>query len=440
MAKSDAISVLVGGDRMNSPLPHIFPVESVRAHFPALSRVSNPPIYLDNPAGTLVPQQVIDAVGDAMTNASCNLGGLFAGSRRADAIWLKAHRAVAELLGAASEREIIIAQSMTALTLHLSRSVGRRLQAGDEIILTCMEHEGNVSPWLLLARDLGLAVKWLPFRKESWRIEPQDLAPLLSERTRLLALNFASNMTGSINDVATLSAMAKQAGALVYVDAVQFVPHRLPDVHALGCDFLACSSYKFFGPHLGMVWGHEELLMALEPYKVRCASEVPPERFETGTPQTELLAGLVATVDYLEWLGEATGHRGTRREKLLGAYRSFEAYETLLMRRLIDGLRRLPGVTIQGISDPAAFAHRVPTISFTHAALSTHAIAGALAEREIYAWSGHNFALEPARLLGLDESEGVVRLGIAHYNTAEEIERTLAALAEIVGADAAVLT
>lgn len=425
---------------MNSQaLPQSFPVESVRARFPALSQVSHPPIYLDNPAGTLVPQPVIDAVAGAMATASSNLGGFFAGSKRADAIWLDAHRAVADLLGAASEREIVIGQNMTTLTLHLSRSIGRLFKPGDEIVLTRMEHEGNVSPWLLLARDLGLTVKWLPFRRDSWRIEPEDLAPLLSERTRLLALNFASNMTGSVNDVAALSAMAKKAGALVYVDAVQLVPHRLPDVGTLGCDLLACSSYKFFGPHLGMVWGREALLAGLEPYKMRCASGALPERFETGTPQTELLAGLAATVDYLAWLGDVTGHGGTRREKLLGAYRSFEAYENRLMLRLIEGLRQLPDITVQGISDPARFVHRVPTVSFTHRGISTHVFAKGLAQREIYAWSGHNFALEPARLLGLDEDEGVVRLGIAHYNTMEEIERTLAAIAEIVGANTAVV-
>jgi cysteine desulfurase family protein (TIGR01976 family) len=409
-----------------------FPIQVVRSRFPALSRTANPPIYLDNPAGTLVPQQVIDAVGEAMAGASSNLGGFFAASKRAEAIWLGAHRAVADLLGAACEREIVIAQNMTTLTLHLSRSIGRRLQPGDEIIVTRMDHEGNVSPWLLLAQDLGLTVKWLPFNRESWRIEPADLKPLLSERTRLLALNYSSNMTGSVNDVAALTAMAKQTGALVYVDAVQLVPHRLPDVQALGCDFLACSSYKFFGPHLGMVWGRESLLAELEPYKVRCASDALPERFETGTPQTEMLAGLAATVDYLEWLGEANGHQGARRQKLLGAYKSAEAYESVLSRRLIEGLLRLPGVTIHGITDPASMAHRVPTISFTHSSLSTHAIAAALGERNIYAWSGHNYALEPARLLGLKEEEGVVRLGVAHYNTMEEIERTLAALTEIV--------
>lgn len=409
-----------------------FPIDQVRSCFPAISKLDNPPVYFDNPAGTLVPQQVIDAVAAAMASATHNLGGFFEGSKRAEAIWQDAHEAMADMLGATSHREIVIAQSMTALTLHLSRSIGRLFRPGDEIILTQMDHEGNVSPWLLLARDLGLTVKWLPFNRESWRIEPADLEPLLSERTRLLALNFSSNMTGSVNDVAALTAVAKKAGALVYVDAVQLVPHRLPEVHELGCDFLVCSSYKFFGPHLGVLWGREELLAKLEPYKVRCASDDLPERYEAGTPQTELLAGLAATVSYVEWLGEATGNAGSRRAKLLGAYRSFAAYEDGLTRRLIEGLVTLPGVTVQGITDPAALKHRVPTVSFTHASLSTHTIAEGLAGKGIWAWSGHNYALEPSRLLGLAENEGVVRLGLAHYNTLEEVERTLAAIAELV--------
>lgn len=416
--------------------PDTFPIEAVRRRFPALSGMANPPVYLDNPAGTLVPQQVIDAVGAAMASASSNLGGVFAASRRADAIWLDAHWAAADLLGAASEREVVIGQSMTTLTLHLSRSIGRRLRPGDEIIVTRMDHEGNVSPWLLLARDLGLTVRWLPFNRESWRIEAEDLKPLLNERTRLLALNYSSNMTGSINDVAALSAIAKAAGALVYIDAVQLVPHRLPDVQALGCDFLACSSYKFFGPHLGMVWGRESLLAELEPYKCRCASDDLPGRFETGTPQTELLAGLSATIAYLEWLGETTGHGGSRREKLSGAYQSFAAYEEVLQVRLIEGLLEIPGVIVHGITDRTLFAHRVPTVSFTHPGISTHAIATALAAEGIYAWSGHNYAFEAARHLSLDENEGVVRLGIAHYNTLDEIEHALAAIAKIVGRDA----
>jgi cysteine desulfurase family protein (TIGR01976 family) len=408
-----------------------FPIEDVRAAFPAISGIngSAAPVFLDNPAGTQLPRRVIDAVSAAMVNASSNLGGYFASSKAADAIWVHAHEAMVDMLGASSMREIIIGANMTTLTLHLSRSIGRTLSAGDEIIVTRMDHEGDVSPWLLLAEDLDLTVKWLPFNKETWRIEADDLRDLLTAKTRLLALNYASNLTGSINDVAELAGIAKAVGALVYVDAVQFVPHGLPDVKALGCDFLACSAYKFFGPHMGIVWGREDLLAGLEPYRCRCSSDGLPERFETGTPQTELLAGLEATVGYLEWLGEITGHDGATRAKLKGAYESVKAYENVLTRQLISGLQQFPGTTIHGITNPNRIADRVPTVSFTHERISTHHIAEALAANNIYIWSGHNYAYEVVRHLGLDEDRGVVRIGIAHYNTADEIDKTLAALA-----------
>lgn len=410
-----------------------YPIDQIRAQFPAYSNSNNlPPVYLDNPAGTLVPQRVIDAVCNAMASASHNLGGFFAGSKQAEQIWLDAHQSMAEMLGAASEREIVIAQSTTSLTLHLSRSIGKLFQPGDEIIVTKMDHEGNVSPWLLMAEDLGLTVKWLPFNRDTWRIEPKDLTELLSDRTRLLALNYSSNLTGSVNDVEQLTAIAKQAGALVYVDAVQLVPHRLPSVYELGCDFLVCSSYKFFGPHLGILWGRESVLEELRAYKVRCASNELPGRFETGTSQTEMLAGLSATVGYLEWLGKLNGFQGSRREMILGAYYSFEAYEDVLMRHLIEGLKNMSGVTIHGITNPDELHNRVPTISFTHTKISTHVIAKGLAERDIYAWSGHNYAYELVRHLGLNEDEGVIRLGISHYNDAEDIERTLTAVLEII--------
>lgn len=405
-----------------------YPIASVRSAFPALSGAQPTPVYLDNPAGTLVPRMVVSAVADAMETASSNLGAYFDASRRADEIWTEAHRAAADLMGAASEREIIIGPNMTTLTMHLSRSIGRALSPGDEIIVTRMDHEGDISPWLLLAEDLGLVVKWLPFNTETWRIEPEDLIPLLTPRTRLLAINHASNMTGSINDIKTLSALAKDAGAWVYVDGVQFVPHLLPDVQALGCDFYACSSYKFFGPHLGIVWGREELLSALEPYKCRCTSDELPVRFETGTPQTELLAGLTATIDYLATLGDDVDQLEARRARLAKGYGRFADHEMGLSRKLIAGLEQLPGITVHGIRNPNRFSWRVPTISFTHAQVSTHQIARTLAQQRINVWSGHNYALEPARHLGLDEDEGVVRIGIAHYNTEEEIDRTLNAI------------
>jgi cysteine desulfurase family protein (TIGR01976 family) len=408
-----------------------YPIDAVRAKFPAISGPANPPVFLDNAAGTQVPQMVVDAVADAMVNGACNLGGKFSGSKRAMAIWDAAHKVGADFVGAPSPRGVIIGPSMTALTLHISRSIGRLCEPGDEIVVTRMDHEGDVAPWLLMAADRGLTVRWVPFDLESWRIEPEALRAVMSSRTKLVAMNYASNMTGSINDIKALVKIVHEFGALAYVDAVQMVPHHLPDVVDLDCDFLACSSYKFFGPHLGVLWGRESILERMEAYKARCASEDLPEKYEHGTPQTELLAGLAATADYLAWLGSETGHSGTRRALMLGAYEAFGHHERPLTLRLIEGIQAIPGTTIHGITNPNRIAHRVPTVSFTHDRISTHVFAQALADQEIFAWSGHNYALEPARHLGLDEDTGVVRLAIAHYNTADEIERVLAALAEV---------
>ena len=415
---------------------HAYPLDLIRSRFPALhgSRTA----FLDNPAGTLVPDMVSQAVARAMGTASSNLGGRFAASRHSDAVWQAAHEAMADFVNATNWREIVIGPNMTTLAFQMSRVIGKTLSPGDEIIVTRMDHEGDISPWLMMAEEHGLVVRWLPFDTESWRIEPEALAAILSDKTRFMALNYASNMTGSINDVARLAGMAREAGALVWVDAVQLAPHHLPDVQALNCDFLACSSYKFFGPHLGIMWGREAVLRALPPHRVRCQSDDIPDRFCTGTPQTELLAGLSATVDYLAWAGEQTGHSGSRRDLMLGAYEAFNAHEAGLTRRLVAGLAALPGVKVMGITNPNLFAHRVPTISFTHETISTHRFADELAAQDINVWSGHNYAYEPARLLGLDEDEGVVRIGLAHYNTESEVERVLDAVARLVSqADAA---
>jgi cysteine desulfurase family protein (TIGR01976 family) len=408
-----------------------YPIDAVRACFPAISRPKVPPVFLDNAAGTQVPQMVVDAVADAMINAACNLGGKFSGSKRAMEIWTAAHEAGAEIVGAPSARGVIIGMSMTALTLHISRSIGKLCQPGDEIVVTRMDHEGDVAPWLLMAQDRGLTVRWVPFDTESWQVEPAALRAVMSDRTKLVAMNYASNMTGSINDVKALTKVAHEFGALAFVDAVQMVPHHLPDVQDIDCDFLACSPYKFFGPHMGIVWGRESVLERMEAYKCRCASDDLPEKYEHGTPQTELLAGLVATRDYLTWLGKETGYSGSKREVMEGAYAAFGRHETPLTLRLIEGILAIPGTKIHGITNPNRIAHRVPTVSFTHKTIPTHSFAQALADQEIFAWSGHNYALEPARQLGLDEDTGVVRLAIAHYNTAEEIERALAVMAKV---------
>ena len=406
-----------------------FPIDQVRSQFPALR---NPAAFLDNPAGTQVPRRVSEAVAAAMTDAASNLGGFFQASQAADAIYERAHEAMAALLGGASGREIVIGQSMTMLTFQMSRSLGRAWQAGDEIIVTQMDHEGNVSPWLRLAEDRGLTIRWLPFNRDTWRIEPDDLKPLLNSRTRLLALNYASNLTGSINPVAELTALAKQAGALVYVDAVQFVPHGKAEVARLGCDFLACSAYKFFGPHLGVLWGREALLAETYAYAVRCAPQEPPGRHESGTPQTELLAGLAAAADHLAWLGELTGTTGALADRIGGAYEAATSYEMTVAQQLIDGLLTIPGLKVQGITDPKRQHQRVPTVSVTHPAHRNATLARALAAQGINVWSGHNYALEVARRLGLDEKEGVLRIGLAHYNTAAEVERILASLRNLL--------
>jgi cysteine desulfurase family protein (TIGR01976 family) len=360
-----------------------------------------------------------------MAGAASNIGGAFRASKSAKDIWSRAHDATAELLGGHSGREVILGQSMTMLTFHISRSLGRAWAPGDEIIVTRMDHDANVAPWLRMAEDRGLIVRWLSFNRDTWRIEPEDLKPLLCTKTKLLALNYASNLTGSINPVADLTRLAKECGALVYLDGVQLVPHVKADVNAIGCDFLACSSYKFFGPHLGVLWGREALLNELKPYAVRCAPSDLPARHELGTPQTELFAGLAATADYFVWLGEQVGCSGSREGKIKAAYSAAGAYEMPIAQHLIDGLAAIDGVQLQGISDARLLSHRVPTVSFTHTRVRNSVLAEACAGQGINVWSGHNYAYEVVRHLGLDEEDGVLRIGLAHYNTIEEVDRIL---------------
>ncbi|CAN7712923.1 cysteine desulfurase-like protein [Mesorhizobium sp. LjNodule214] len=411
-----------------------FPIEAVRKRFPALSLTDGGRrrVYLDNPAGTQVPQAVADAVSRCLLTTNANLGGFFETTVAAQKVVDDAHAAMADFLGAASAEEIIIGANMTTLTYHMSRTLGRAMKPGDEIILTRMDHEGNVSPWLQLAEDLGLVVRWLAFDERSWQVEEAALKSLLSERTRLVALNYASNLTGSINRVKALTAIAKQAGALVYVDAVQFAPHGLVDVQNLGCDFLACSAYKFFGPHMGILWGRRDVIDALKPYKCRCSSNGLPERFELGSPQIELMAGLTAAVDYFADLGAAAGGSGSRRAKVAKAFEVSIAYENVLAQRLIDGLSDIEGLTIHGIIDPARAGERVPTVSFTVAGMVPETIVRQMNAENIFLWSGHNYAWEIVHQLGIPAEEGVVRIGIAHYNTAAEIDETLESVHRVI--------
>lgn len=412
-----------------------FPIDLVRGCFSALAitDAGQARVYLDNPAGTQVPRMVVDRIAACLVECNANLGGFFATSRRADDVVQQGHEAAADFLGAAHADEIIIGANMTSLTFQLSRSICRDFLPGDEIVLTRMDHEGNLAPWLEMAEEKQLQIRWLPFDTGSWQLEPAALEELLSERTRLVALNYASNVTGSINDIKALTKRAKAVGALVYVDAVQLAPHRLIDVQDLGCDFLACSSYKFFGPHLGLLWGRRELLEKLHAYKCRCVDEELPTKFETGTPQIELQAGLAATVDYYAWLGAGTGTRGSRRQQIAAAFAASEAHENALAMRLISGLQDMAGVTIHGITDPHLVAHRVPTVAFTHDRKKPAEIAKRLAGQNIFVWNGHNYAPEIVRQLAIPEDEGVLRIGIAHYNSAAEIDQILEALGTILG-------
>ena len=418
-------------------------VARIRAEFPSLAIADSgrPRLYFDSPGGTQTPKAVIDRTVDCLVNCNANLGGPFVTSQAAGRLVDEAHAAMADLLGAASPAEIVFGQNMTTLTFHISRSIARNLEPGDEIIVTRMDHDANIAPWLLVARDRGCRVRWLDFDRGSFEFDPAELDRLLCERTRVVALNYASNATGTINDVTGMTAQvrARAPKAMVYVDAVQLAPHRLVDVQAIGCDFLVCSPYKFFGPHQGVLWGKADRLMSLSPYKVRPADDALPHRFETGTLSHEGMAGTEGAVDYLAWIGRTMGRpsparagESERRSALRAAWQVLVDYEMMLTRRLVEGLQRLPGIAIQGIADPAAFARRVPTVSFIHERLAPEEMAAGFAAEGIFVWSGHNYAVEVIKSLGLLDRGGVLRVGLAHYNTAEEIDRLLEVLARMI--------
>ena len=407
----------------------------VRAQFPALAKTDSGVrrIYLDNPAGTQVPELVLQRMTECLVEANANLGGYFRTAHLADQVVSEARLAMADLLNAPSADEITFGQNMTSLTLHLSRSIGRHLQAGDELVLSRMEHDANVAPWLLMARDHDLEVRWLPFNTESFEFDAGALDDVLTERTRLLCIGGASNLTGTINDIKSMCAKARDVGAWSFVDAVQLAPHVLPDVQDYGCDFFTCSAYKFFGPHQGILWARSDVYTELEPYKVRPAPAELPWRFETGTQSHEGMAGTAAAVDYFAGVGAALSASQDRRAQLLAAFTAMFDYEKELMQQLVGGLQQIRGVRIQGITDPRALDRRVPTVSFVHDKHAPDRIARALGEQNIFVWSGHNYGYEPARLLGLLEGGGVVRIGAVHYNSATEIDETLAAIETIVG-------
>lgn len=417
-----------------------FPIEALRAEFPslALKDGARPRIYFDNPAGTQVPQKVIDRTLEALIDKNANLGGYFATTVAADELVNEAHQAMADFYHAKSAREIVFGQNMTTLTLHMSRCLGRRLAAGDEIVLSRMDHDANVAPWLLLAEDRGLTVRWMDFDPETYEFAEDALTKVLSSKTKLVAMGFASNCTGTINDVKHFAREAHAAGALLYVDAVQLAPHCGIDVQDLGCDFLVSSAYKFFGPHQGILWGREELLDETFSYKVRPAGNDLPHKFETGTLSHEGMAGTLGAIDYLASHGAKPGssgrtyaHMSERGARIHRAFDVFTDWEHHLCNRLIAGLSRFKGLTIRGITSANAAHRRVPTVSFTLDDHTPQALAKAFAKKNIFVWSGHNYAVEPVTRMGLMETGGVLRAGLAHYNTEAEVDSFIAVLGDI---------
>ena len=414
-------------------------VKKIREQFPALSLTDEGKarIYLDNPGGTQVPRQVLDRMERYLVHTNANHGGPFRTSVESDHVLEEAHQGMADLLNAESADEIVFGPNMTTLTFAVSRSIGRLLSRGDVILLTRMDHDGNIGPWLHLAEDLGLKVRWMSFDLETYEYDLAEAADLLKDgAVKLAAINYASNCLGTINNVKAITELAHQSDAMVFVDAVQYVPHGPTDVQDLGCDFLVCSPYKFFGPHQGVLWGKSELLEKLEAYKVRPADDNAPGKFETGTQLHEGQAGTLGVLEYLQWIGETMGseYQGYFPEfsgrclSLHAAMLAVQEYEQTLSRRLIDGLRSLAGVVVRGISNQNDFSRRVPTVSFTVKNQNPEEIALKLAEENIFIWHGHNYALEAIRMMELEESGGVVRIGPVHYNTVEEIDCALEVL------------
>lgn len=417
-----------------------FDVEALRAEFPALAREQDghPVAFLDGPGGTQVPQRVIDAVTGYYCDANANSGGAFTTSRLSDAIADEAHAAVADFLGASSPEEIKFGYNMTTLTLHIGRSIGATLGPGDEIVVTTLDHEANVSTWEAMAADRGVTVRKVDIRLDDVTLDLEDLESKLNARTKLVAIGYASNAVGTINPVAEIVARAHEVGALTYVDAVAYAPHGPIDVQALDTDFLVCSAYKWFGPHLGALYGKAEVLDRLPAFKVRPAHD----KFETGTASYESIAGTLAATDYLRDIGRAYGDvagapgaagASERRRELVSGMVAIADYERGLVAGLIEGLQAIQGVTIHGIVDRARFAERVPTVSVSIDGVHPRAAAEALARDGIYAWDGDFYATGLIERLGKSETGGVLRLGLVHYNTAAEVDRTIEALTRIAG-------
>jgi len=424
-----------------------FDLSPYRAYFPSLAQEINGQavVYFDNPGGTQVALQVIDAMVAYFRSANANTGGAFLTSRRTDEVIADARRAMADFLHASSPNEIVFGPNMTTLTFAFSRAIGKTLHEGDEIVVTVLDHDANVAPWLAL-QERGVVIRTVDVHPENVTLDMEDMRSKINERTKLVAVGYASNASGTINDVATIIGWSHEAGALTWIDAVQFAPHGPIDVQQLDADFLVCSSYKFFGPHLGILYGKAEHLAHFPAYKVRPASDLAPDRWETGTQNHEGLAGLVGVMDYLAMVGreqstlynhafrDAAGaslYTGRQRD-LKVAMQAIMDYERGLSAYLLAGLREIRDIHIYGITNPAQLAQRIPTVICAIAGRTPRELAELLASHAIFAWDGNYYALGIMERLGLEERGGALRLGMAHYNTPAEIDRVLACLEQLV--------
>ncbi|MGB8644760.1 MAG: cysteine desulfurase-like protein [Anaerolineae bacterium] len=412
-------------------------IQQIRSNFPALQSDT---IFFDGPGGTQVTQSVIDAIRDYYVTANANHGGAFPTSQRNDQIIHAAREAFADFFNARAPEEIVFGNNMTTLTFHMSRALGRTLQPGDEIMVTRLDHDANISPWLAL-QERGIVVKWVDIHTDDVTLDMADFEKQLSNKTRVVAVGLASNAVGTVNPVRQIADLAHMAGAFVYIDAVHYAPHFPIDVQALNCDFLVCSAYKFCGPHLGILYGKHELLERLQAYKVRPSPPEPPEKWETGTQNFEGIAGAAAAVNYLAGLGAQYGGEHARdfpgftrrRLNLKTGMAAIHAYEKELFTHLMVELAKLESVTTYGITDLSRFDRRTPTVAFNLKGHTPQEVARALGEENINVWDGNYYALAVMERLGLQETGGAVRVGLAHYNTRAEVDRLLERLRAIAG-------
>ncbi len=420
---------------MQAPSPDL---RQYRAAFPALNQTvqGQPVAFFDNPGGTQVPSTVIDAMTAYLTRANANRGGAFATSRRTDAIFHEARAGMADFLNADPD-EIIFGNNMTTLTFSISRAIGRVLQPGDEILVTTLDHDANIAPWLAL-RESDVVIQTADIHPADCTLNMEDVRAKITPRTRLVAVGYASNAVGTINDVPQIIQWAREVGALVFVDAVQYAPHAPIDVRALDGDFLVCSSYKFFGPHLGILYGKRPLLEQLVAYKVRPAPNTPNEKFETGTLNHEGIAGLLGTLEYLAKLGQDQSEHYPnaypdwtgRRRALKLAMQAIQDYERGLFAYLLTNIQTISDLHLYGLTRLEDLPRRVPTLACTSRRYLPRDMARYLGDQGIFTWDGNYYAMALMDRLGLHE-HGALRIGLAHYNTIEEIDRLIAALREL---------